>query len=212
MGTSRRARWILAAVAVVVLALPTSALGARFGANMSLAPQSLDPGGEVCNLGTPQPCTMIAIGVGHGPTMGRITAPFKGRITRLRVRADGPGSFRLQLARIDDVAAITPGEDEMGRVTRSGRLITFTGSSPPDPPESFRMHLRVRKGEYLAMLGTAFPAERCASELIGRNEALFQPPLRPREPFQPVFDNGSCVPLIQAVVKRVKRHRHRKRR
>src|SRR5262245_12277020 len=202
----RRILTILGLAAVAAMLLPGSALGARFGASMSLAPSSLGPMGETCNAtGDPEPCTMFAVGVGMGPLSGPITAPFRGRITRIRLRADHPGSFRIQLGRIDDRTKIEPGE-ERGRVTRSGRVISFEGSAPPDPPESFRLRLPVRKGEYLVMRSTAFPFETCGASM--RNSAFWNPPLPVGGPFVPVFDNGNCTPLVQAIVKHVRRHRH----
>ena len=68
--------------------------------------------------------------------------------------------------------------------------------------ETFKVHLPVSKGDYLALEGSAFSAQRCAG---GDVEQLLFYPLVPRKPLEEAFDRDGCTLLVQGAITRPKR-------
>lgn len=97
---------------------------------------------------------------------GHERAPRTGTIRKIKVIAGGPGSFRLQIAK---VKVNTIGTDNTAEVVRNGPVIHYQGQSQQNwnsdhyNVESFDVNVAVEKGQYLAMRSKYSSALRCSS-------------------------------------------------
>jgi hypothetical protein len=196
-----RIRLALCAAAVVAAAPGTAqAAELRFGSTLSQPPTTdvdqpaaCDPSGE--DLG---PCTRVALGfAATGAVAGRVTAPASGVIRRVRLRASTPGSVRVTLVRLRNVDR--DGGQGEGRAVSRGALLRVRGLAARRPGvESFRVNLRVRKGDHLALTGESTSALRC--DAGDTEQLLFLPPLGNGGPFTPSTTYDDCTLLVQATV------------
>jgi hypothetical protein len=133
---------------------------------------------------------------------GHERAPKSGTIRRIRVIAGGPGSFRLQIAK---VKVSTIGMNNTAKVVRNGPVIHYQGQSQQNwnsshyNVESFKVNVPVQKGEYLAMRSKYTSAVRCSSG--GTNQLIYQPSLLAGGGFQNASSTDGCWMLLQAVIK-----------
>jgi hypothetical protein len=83
------------------------------------------------------------------------------------------------------------------------------GFDESDPVEEFPAHLKVHKGDYLAIDSTATSVLYCSGG--GNNQLIFPTPLGGS--YQSSQQTEGCELLVQAVMKpTVRRHRHRRHR
>jgi hypothetical protein len=192
-------------VVVLAAAPPADAAGLRFGSTLSQPPSAdvdlpaaCDPSGE--DLG---PCTRVALGfAATGALANRVTAPATGVIRRVRLRASTPGTVRLTLVRVRNVDR-DAGLGEARAVSR-GALLRVRGLAARRPGiETFRVNLRVRRGDHLALTGDSTSALRCDGG--DTEQLLFLPPLGAGGPFQPSGTYDDCTLLVQATVTKSKR-------
>jgi hypothetical protein len=186
---------------IAALWLAGSAHGAdlTFGSTLSQppttdvdAPATCDPSGANEDLG---PCTRVAVGfAATGAVADRVTAPASGVIRRVRVRASTPTTMRLTLARVRNFDR----EGGLGeaRVVSRGTVLRVRGLAQRTPVESFRVNLKVRKGDHLAVVGESTSALRCDGG--NTEQLLFVPPLGGE--FQPSTHYDDCTLLVQATV------------
>jgi plastocyanin len=193
--------------AAALLCVPAAASAARpviFGSTLSQAPTDFDPPatcdttpGEGEDFGV---CTRVAIGyAATGAVAGRVAAPVNGTLTRVRIRAGTPGVVRVVIARVQD----NDPEGQIGKgqaVARSAKLVLRGHGA--GGAETFKVHLPVSKGDYLALEGSAFSAQRCTG---GDVEQLLFYPLVPRQPLAEAFDRDGCTLLVQGAITRPKR-------
>jgi hypothetical protein len=171
--------------------------GPHFGAKLS--PDVQPSNASTAHPCTPlegQPCTRVAMEGYYRPEQPN--APKKGTIKRVRLIAGEAGSFRLQIAKA------RPGSDQ-AKIVRNGPRISYQGQ-PADAEEtgvyrveSFRVDVKVKKGEYLAIKSTETSMLRCSSG--GPNQLLFQPPLALGSPFRTADDTDGCWLLLEAVMR-----------
>lgn len=174
----------------------------------------LDPTVQPSNASTAHPCDDSnpsavcnwVMNEAYGRPDGGHKAPRRGVIRRIRVIAGEAGSFRLQIARVIEVA---PG-DFQSRIVRRGPVISYQGD--PDggvddvyPVEAFRVRVKVRKGDVLAIKTAATSALRCSSG--GPNTLLYTPPLPLRGPFETPTSDDGCWELLEAVAVRPRKRR-----
>jgi hypothetical protein len=193
----RRLGLVIAAAVAAAAPAVAGAARVKFGSTLNQpptgidAPYTCDPTGRDSDLG---PCTRVALGYfATGAVGDRVSAPVSGVIRRVRVRAALPGAVRLSVARVREVSR----DDGQGqaRVRSRGVLLRMTGRKPI---QTFRVRLRVREGDFLALQGSAFPLLRCQG---GNTEQLvFTPSLRPRSAFAASEYYDDCTPLIQATI------------
>jgi hypothetical protein len=125
-------------------------------------------------------------------------APRSGRIRVIRVIAGGPGSFRLQTTKVRPA-------DNQAKAVRTSRKLNYQGQDEANwesdryNVEKFRVNIPVHKGQQLALLGNYTSMVRCSSG--GDNTLIYQPFLRPRNPFQPTTDTDGCWLLMEAVIR-----------
>ena len=197
---------LLAAVASLALMLtPAAGLGAapvKFGAK-------LDPAVQPSNSLPAHPCSQESPGAActmvQNDAYGRAgfeRAPKTGTIKRIRVIAGGPGSFRLQIAKVKRSTLFGTNE---AKVVRNGPKIAYTGQSDAAwesddyTVETFKVDVPVQKGQQLALRGNYTSMVRCSSG--GDNTLIYQPPLAPGGAFAPATDTEGCWLLIEAVIR-----------
>jgi hypothetical protein len=203
---ARRARGpSLIAGAVLVaglLAVPGTGLAStKFGAdvNKNLQPSNANVNGQTCkqadsSLGT-GPCTRVAVQFPDGAVQGNTKAPKDGKISRIRLIAAGEGHFAPYVAKAKDIN----GNGGKAKVTDKGKEINYQGdnSGPPYTVEHFHTHLKVKKGEYLAIKAKRTSMLRCNSG--GVRQLLFEPPIDVGDPFDHSDGTDDCELLIQGV-------------
>jgi hypothetical protein len=91
------------------------------------------------------------------------------------------------------------GVGEAQAVSR-GALLRVQAERPSRPIESFAVNLKVRRGDYLALQGSAMSAMRCGGG--DSEQLLFFPPLRPFGAWQRSDGFDDCTLLVQATVTR----------
>ena len=202
-------RGLALALGAALLALvPSTALAARgvtFGSTLSKPPTDYDPAATCDTTGTNADtgaCTRVAIRFdGTGAVKGRVRAPRKGVIRRIRIRAAAPAVVRFKLARVQRLDY-----DEVEGDAKSpsrGRLLHLKGRglAAKGAIESFKVKLRVKKGDYLALQSSTLTAMTCRP-VPDFQQLLFQPVLDPGGPFQSSAGHDDCTLLVQATIKR----------
>jgi hypothetical protein len=188
---------VLAATALTAVPAAGHAATVKFGAKLGPNVQPSNAGsGHPCS--DPEPtlaCTRVMMDA-YGRPNGGARAPRDGVITRLRLIANVPGQFRLQIARANP-------QNEVGRVLRAGPVIHYQGQSDPNADtyevESFDVHVPVHQGERLAIRGNNTSLLRCSSG--GANTLVYIPPLVAKGDSRPASDHDGCWLLLEAVVR-----------
>jgi len=197
---ARRSGLLAAVACLALMVAPATGLAkapVKFGAklNPTVQPSNSLPA-HPCSQEVAGPCTRI-LNDAYGRA-GVERAPTSGRIKAIRVIAGGPGSFRLQIAKVK------PATNE-AKVVRNGPKLTYQGQDEANwesdqyKVEKFKVDIPVQKGQQLALLGNYTSMVRCSSG--GDNTLVYQPFLRPRNPFQPTTDTDGCWILMEAVIR-----------
>jgi hypothetical protein len=193
-------------IASLALLLAAPAAGAKpksitFGSTLSQPPTVTDP--VTCDTSgvtasDDGPCTRVALGyAATGAVAGRVSAPVSGTIKRVRVRAAKPATVRLTLVRVRNLDR--PGAEAEGRAVSRGALLRVQAERPSRPIESCPVNLKVHKGDYLALEGSAFNALRCQGG--DSEQLLFNPPLAPFGAWTRNTEFDDCTLLVQATIR-----------
>jgi hypothetical protein len=197
---TRRTGLAAAAASLALMVAPATGLAkapVKFGAklNPTVQPSNSMPAHPCTQEAAGQYCTMIENDAYGRPGVER--APKSGRIRTIRVIAGGPGSFRLQIAKVR--------ADNQAKVLRTGPKLSYQGQDEGNwetdryNVEKFKVNIPVHRGQQLALLGNYTSMLRCSSG--GDNTLVYQPFLRPRNPFQPTTDTDGCWILMEAVIR-----------
>jgi hypothetical protein len=202
--TTRRIRRFLPLAMIVamgaILVAPSSSMAFRFGSELTPDTQPSNAGdGHEC---APNPgyCTWV-MNEAYGRPDGGERSPYRARLKRVRLIANVPGSFRLQIVKVN-------AEDE-AKVVKRGPFINYQGqpaNADPDDPyviESFPVGLRIKRGHRLAIKTQSTSLVRCSSG--GPNSLLYQPPLALGNGFDAYDATDGCWLLIEGVAKRIRR-------
>ena len=173
----------------------------QFGAKITSSVQPTSNPAEPCsdNLGGSKStkCTWI-LEQAFGQA-GKQQAPGNGTIKTIKVMAGAKGSFTLQIAQV--TATATPTK-EMAKVVRNGPTLSYTGAGnnngSPWHPQSFKVSVPVKKGQYLAISTSATAMLNCSGG--GNNTALIKPPLVPGQAARKISGQDGCFLLIQAIL------------
>lgn len=193
----------LAAIAALMVAPASSLASVRFGSllNPTVQPSNSLPGLQ-CEHQTPgTTCTMVQEEAYGRPNGGEL-APKTGTIKRVRLIAGGPGSFRLQTAKVKRSTLFGANE---AQVVYNGPRISYTGQTEANfeddsyKVESFPVDVPVKKGQQLALKGNITSMIRCSSG--GDNTLIYAPPLSPGGPLRPATGTDGCWILLEAVIK-----------
>jgi hypothetical protein len=194
---------ILAAIAVVAMMI-APAFGAaapvKFGSKLdpTVQPSNSLPG-LGCGEGTAGPCTFVQEEAYGRPDGGEL-APKTGTIKKIRLIAGGPGSFKLQIAKVKRSTLFGTNE---AKVVANGPRINYQGQSELNfeddsyRVESFNVDVPVKKGQQLALKGNITSMVRCSSG--GDNTLIYSPPLG--SSFRPATNTDGCWILMEAVIR-----------
>ncbi|HYG97433.1 MAG TPA: hypothetical protein VD741_10050 [Solirubrobacterales bacterium] len=194
---------ILAAIAAVAMMI-APALGAaapvKFGSklNPTVQPSNSLPGLK-CSQEAPGPCTMVQ-NEAYGRPDGGELAPKTGTIKKIRLIAGGPGSFKLQIAKVKRSTLFGTNE---AKVVYNGPRISYQGQTEANDEagsyrvETFNVNVPVKKGQQLALKGNITSMVRCSSG--GDNTLIYTPSLG--SAFRPATETDGCWILMEAVIR-----------
>ena len=187
-----------------VLALVPAGAGAKswFGSSLNHEPANA---GSPCDPSVTTPLMCTHVGSLYPGTSGRVKAPFNGKVIRIRVRAAGAMTLKFKLVKVRSLSS----DDRQGqaKVVKVGPTLHVNGPSSDQlsngifPIESFKVHLKVRKGQELAIDTTNNQAEYCSDGTPGQL-TFYNPFLRAGQGFRSSTGVDDCLLLVQAVVKR----------
>jgi hypothetical protein len=205
---NRKLAYLTAAIATVAMMVaPAAGLASapvKFGAklNPTVQPSNSLPGLTCDGTESADPvCTMIQ-NEAYGRPEGGELAPKTGTIKKIRLVAGGPGSFKLQIAKVN---RSTLHKTNAAKVVANGPTITYTGQTEANyendsyKVESFPVNVPVKKGQQLALRGNITSMIRCSSG--GDNTLLYTPSLLPGSPFKAASSDDGCWILMEAVIK-----------
>lgn len=203
---ARRAGIAAALATVAMMAAPAAGIAAppvKFGSelNPTVQPSNSLPAHPCDQLNPGSPCTMVQNEAYGRPDTGQL-APRTGTIKRIRVIAGGPGSFRLQVAKVKQ--STLNGTNE-AKVAANGPKISYRGQDQSNwdddsyRVESFKVNVPVKKGQQLALRGNYTSMVRCSSG--GDNTLIYQPSLLKGGGFTPASDTDGCWLLMEAVIR-----------
>jgi hypothetical protein len=189
----------ITAVAMMVVPALSSAAPVKFGSklNPTVQPSNSLPGlgcGEVAG-----PCTFVQQEAYGRPDGGEL-APKTGTIKKIRLIAGGPGSFKLQIAKVKRSTLFGTNE---AKVVANGPRIAYQGQSELNfeddsyRVETFNVDVPVMKGQQLALKGNITSMVRCSSG--GDNTLIYTPPLG--STFRPATNTDGCWILMEAVIR-----------
>jgi len=212
---ARTVRLISAVAALAALLLVPAVSHAKtytFGTRLDHEPSNSAPAHNCREDGsddaTPA-CTRVAIDMGDA-VAGGLTAPRNGTIVKFRVRAGAPGDLTFRLAALKNLGFDPSLGDYagFGKGVGSGPSVHVEGRGfdETNPVEEFPAHVKVHKGDYLAIDSSATSVLYCSGG--GNNQLIFTPTLG--SAFSISTQSEGCDLLVQAVMKPApKRHRHR---
>lgn len=194
---------ILTAIAALAMTIaPATAIAApvKFGSklNPTVQPSNSLPGLD-CGEGAPGPCTFVQQEAYGRPDGGEL-APKTGTIRKIRLIAGGPGSFKLQIAKVKRATLFGTNE---AKVVANGPRIAYQGQTEANfeddsyRVETFNVNVPVKKGQQLALKGNITSMVRCSSG--GSDTLIYTPPLG--SAFRPATDTDGCWILMEAVIR-----------
>jgi len=197
----RRAGLLAALASLALMLAPAAGLAkapVKFGAKLdpTVQPSNSLPAHPCSQEAPGTPCTFVQ-NEAYGRPDGGEHAPRSGTIKKIRLIAGGPGSFRLQVAKVKP--------NQRAKVLASGPQISYTGQTEANfesdnyKVETFNVNVPVHKGDQLALKGNYTSMLRCSSG--GDNTLIYQPALGIGNPFQPASDTDGCWILMEAVIR-----------
>jgi hypothetical protein len=151
--------------------------------------QSCDENGGIPHGST---CTWVAISAFENGS--HFTAPRTGTVKHVKLVSCKAGKFRLQLARANP-------STRKAKIVANGPEITYHGQSPCGGAsgdhfvvQSFRVKLRVAKGDYIAIKARSTGTLSCSG---GDGFLLYAPPLPVGGRFKKSHSGASCDLLVQ---------------
>lgn len=194
---------IFAAIAVIAMTIvPATSMAApvKFGSklNPTVQPSNSLPGLK-CSQEAPGPCTMVQ-NEAYGRPDGGELAPKTGTIKKIRLIAGGPGSFKLQIAKVKRSTLFGTNE---AKVVYNGPRIGYQGQTEANDEsgsyrvETFDVNVPVKKGQQLALKGNITSMIRCSSG--GDNTLVYTPSLG--SAFRPATSTDGCWILMEAVIR-----------
>jgi hypothetical protein len=202
--STRRSRVIsgLAAVLTAAAVVPAGASAATstIGSSLNHDPANAGQSCDQNNLDSSPLCTHI--GSFYPGTSGRAKAGANGTITRIKVRAQGPMTMRFKLVQVPNLSA----DHRSGRakVVAQSHLLSVHGPTQTQadngiyPIESFKVRIKVHKGDQLAIDTRSNMAEYCADGTPGQL-TFFNPSLALGGGFRQSQGVDDCLLLVQAV-------------
>lgn len=145
------------------------------------------------------PCTHV--GSDYPGFSGRAKAPASGTITALKLIPAGPMTFTFEVVNTHIASDFQSGR---AQAVQRSRQITVQGPTQDEmdngdyPTVTVPVHLKVKKGQELAINTSSNTAEYCSDGTPG--QLLFSPLLAPGHGFQSSAGVDDCLMLLQAVI------------
>jgi hypothetical protein len=168
-----------------------------FGARLTSQSQpSNAENGQSCdeNGGIPHGATCTWVAITAFENGSHFTAPRTGTVKHVKLVSCVKGKFRLQLAKAYPIAG-------KAKIVANGPEITYVGQSPCGGAsgdhyvvQSFRVNLRVAKGDYIAIKAASTGTLSCSG---GDGFLLYAPPLPVGGPLKKSHSGASCDLLVQ---------------
>jgi hypothetical protein len=183
---------LVAATAAALLVAPATGMAAeKFGTSFQ---GDVDPiaSPQACPGGAGEQCTRAPLYYDDPPHAGEVPfVPHDGTIDKIKVIADDPGSFRLQLVKLKN--GFFPLAEV--KVKAKGPRISYAGTGDV---ESFNVNVEAQEGWWLAQKARYTGALSC--EGGPTNEGIVHPALAVNAPFADVDYYGGCTHLVQGVM------------
>jgi hypothetical protein len=195
-GTRLRLLVAVAAIAGFMVVPATGQAAFKFGAKLASDVQPSGAGdGQFCVASNhAQKCTAV-MGEAYGRANTGHRSPKNGRITKIRIIANVPGSFVVQIVRTQK-----SGDKLKAKVVAESRKFNYQGQDEDMEPyeiESFAVSLPIKTGQRLAIKMNKTSFVRCSSG--GGNTLLYTPPLIKGKAFRKNTNDEGCWLLIEAV-------------
>lgn len=200
---SRRRLMITIATIVAAGAIPTVASAATTWFGSSLNHDPANAGNTCADNGVTGPALCTHVGSFFPGTSGRARAPFNGTITAFKVRAQGPMTATFRIVAVRNASA--DHRSAQAKTIVVGPTVQVMGPTQDQidagisPIETFKVNLKVKKGQAIAIDTTSNTAEYCADGTPG--QLLFSPRLKLGQPFRTNDGVDGCLMLIQAVLR-----------
>jgi hypothetical protein len=188
--------------AVILVPAGASAATSWFGSSLDHTPANA---GSTCSqdgVGNPGDlCTHV--GSFYPGFSGRAQAKVTGTIVQLKIRPEGPMTFRAKVVTVRHLASNE--KSGQAKATAQSRMITVPGPTQDQmsnsiyPVVKFKVSLKVKKGQEIAIDTTSNNAEYCSDGTPG--QLLFDPILSVGQPFADSAGVDGCLMLVQAVIK-----------
>ena len=185
---------VLAMVLGLLAVMPAASQAAKadFGADLS-SPVTPVAAPEPCVAVPGDPCTRVPVYYDSPPHAGMVPfAPAKGTIKKISLVAANPGSLKIQLAKVKGTDPLTA----QAKIKRQGPKLSYQGLGTV---ETFKVHIPVKQGEWLAFKSKYADTLQCGSGFD--NEAQFQPTLPVGGPLTASSGAADCTHLIGARMK-----------
>ena len=190
---------VLASAGLVAVPAASGATNFKFGAKLNREPDNSSPAHSCSDdfSDLQGACTRVLVSSETGLAGGNLTSPHDGTLTKFKVRSGAPGSVRFQLVRLKNLSSNNGSAQGKARTKSKVFQIQGHGFDATNQIETFKVNMKVKKGDYVAILSSKTGAERCTS---GSNrQLLFAPPLQPGDPFRSSDGAGNCTLMAQAL-------------
>jgi hypothetical protein len=199
---------ITAATAAITAALAIAPAGASaattwFGSSLDHTPANA---GTPCNqnFNVPAPsCTHV--GSFYPGFSGRAKATANGTIVKIRVRPENPMTMRFELVHVRHLSANE--KHGQAKMIFQGKVLHVPGPNASQmnngvvPVQTINAHIRVHKGDELAITTKNNQADYCSDGTPGQL-TFFNPALALGVGFRSNNGVDGCLLLVQAVIKR----------
>jgi hypothetical protein len=200
---SRLFSTIAAAIATLAL-IPAAAAASTtwFGSSLDHTPANAGSSCDQQNSNSMPLCTHV--GSFYPGFSGRAQAPVSGTVIKIKVRAENAMTLKFKLVKVRHLSS----DEQSGqaKVITVGPKISVPGPTTDQanngifPIQSFRVNIKVQKGEELAIDTSNNQAEYCSDGTPGQL-TFFNPVLSIGQGFRNSSGFDGCLLLVQAVVK-----------
>ncbi len=200
-NTFRRSRVMtgLATALTAAAIIPAGAAAAtsNFGSSLNHDPANAGTSCDQNNLDSGPFCTHV--GSFYPGFSGHAQANSNGTIKKIKLRAQGPMNFRFKLIQVRHLSANH--KSGQAKVVAVSRRLHATGAQASDGSsrvETFNVHIKVHKGDYVGLDTNNNTAEYCSDGTPGQL-TFFNPNLSLGDGFQQSQGVDDCLLLVQAV-------------
>jgi hypothetical protein len=192
---------VVALSAAAVVPAAASAHLTAFGSSLNHSPANA--GSTCAENGVMGPALCTHVASFFPGTSGKAKSPVKGTIVKIRLRAEAPTKMTFRVVSVRHLGA----NHKSGQAKAANKSQTVSVHGPTQdqaengiyPVEAFKVKLKVKKGQMIAVDTKSNTAEYCADGTPG--QLLFSPNLKVGQNFRSAGGYDGCLALIRAVVK-----------